>query len=645
MRTFLLKYAFIGISFSILQSCVNPLGSSSSAEEKFLSGIYFSPSNSQLTVDHSQIASKGFVLVTLVTRDQNNYVYRKPDMNVVFSLANGTSTGTLGTVTDKGDGSYTVIFTGLKAGSALSVKATVDGVLVTSTSPTITVTPGALNSIVFNNLPVGSITADTKTSVSVKAYDLDLNLLTNDSSSPVNLAAFSTVDCTGAEISSSLSSSLVSLSAGVGTFTDLVIQKTSVKSIKATVGAKTVCSDELTVNAGALNTLVFGGIPASAITTDTKTTITVSEKDSNSNVLTADTSNVTLAAYDAASCGGSEVSGALSAASIAAVAGVGTFTDLVIQKTSVKSIKATVGAKTVCSDELTVKDPPRFIVVAGLKTWEQARLEAISKGGHLATIKSLAEENDMEADLALQNATDLKLWMGGSDSAVDGTWAWDNQESYYSVADPTVPNYEKWDVDSPDSSAGNLNDYMYWTGTGWGDLNSDSSIINGYVFEKDIHVFDVGQNFFASELGSRASTTQACEDSYNENPSWNRSCTKFVALLGYSADSGVQDLPLNYGLPTNQSIQNLDGQWVAGNWSSFIQSFDHTLSGTGISDTLFWSGFENGGAVSDNCSGWTSSDNSLSGSVVQTNMATGFWNNPSYACDSSFKHPYLCMCW
>ena len=538
MRTFLLKYAFIGISFSILQSCVNPLGSSSSAEEKFLSGIYFSPSNSQLTVDHSQIASKGFVLVTLVTRDQNNYVYRKPDMNVVFSLANGTSTGTLGTVTDKGDGSYTVIFTGLKAGSALSVKATVDGVLVTSTSPTITVTPGALNSIVFNNLPVGSITADTKTSVSVKAYDLDLNLLTNDSSSPVNLAAFSTVDCTGAEISSSLSSSLVSLSAGVGTFTDLVIQKTSVKSIKATVGAKTVCSDEL-----------------------------------------------------------------------------------------------------------TVKDPPRFIVVAGLKTWEQARLEAISKGGHLATIKSLAEENDMEADLALQNATDLKLWMGGSDSAVDGTWAWDNQESYYSVADPTVPNYEKWDVDSPDSSAGNLNDYMYWTGTGWGDLNSDSSIINGYVFEKDIHVFDVGQNFFASELGSRASTTQACEDSYNENPSWNRSCTKFVALLGYSADSGVQDLPLNYGLPTNQSIQNLDGQWVAGNWSSFIQSFDHTLSGTGISDTLFWSGFENGGAVSDNCSGWTSSDNSLSGSVVQTNMATGFWNNPSYACDSSFKHPYLCMCW
>jgi hypothetical protein len=318
----------------------------------------------------------------------------------------------------------------------------------------------------------------------------------------------------------------------------------------------------------------------------------------------------------------------------------------VIQKTSVKSIKATVGATTVCSGELTVKDPPRFIVVEGIKTWEDAKLDAMARGGHLATIKDQAEEDQMEADLALQNKTGLKLWMGGSDSVAEGTWDWDNQESYYSDANLTVPIYEKWGDNFPDITAGNANDYMYWTGKGWGDLEQNSNTIEGYIFEKDIYLFDVGQTFLASEVGKRVDTNAACKSNYENNPSWGTGCTKFVALLGYSADVGVKDFPLNYGLPTNQNIQNLDGKWVAGNWSSFIQSFDHALSGTGISGSLFWSGFKNGGAVGDNCSGWESSDSSLSGALVDiTNYPSGSWDAQPVACDSTDKHSYLCLCW
>ncbi len=63
-----------------------------------------------------------------------------------FRTSGGTSTGTFGTVNDNGDGTYTATFTGVVAGTATTIHATINGNDVTTTVPalpTVTVTPGS----------------------------------------------------------------------------------------------------------------------------------------------------------------------------------------------------------------------------------------------------------------------------------------------------------------------------------------------------------------------------------------------------------------------------------------------------------------------------------------------------------------------
>src|SRR5207245_2985740 len=65
--------------------------------------------------------------------------------SVVFSVTGGTSTGTIGPTVDHGDGTYTAPFTGVLAGTASTIGATIDGTPVTSAPlPTIAVLAGAV---------------------------------------------------------------------------------------------------------------------------------------------------------------------------------------------------------------------------------------------------------------------------------------------------------------------------------------------------------------------------------------------------------------------------------------------------------------------------------------------------------------------
>jgi len=60
----------------------------------------------------------------------------------------------------------------------------------------------------------------------------------------------------------------------------------------------------------------------------------------------------------------------------------------------------------------------RYQVVHGL-TWEEAEAYARSVGGHLVTINDRAEEDWLEATFP-----EPDLWIGLTDRAVEGTWAW-----------------------------------------------------------------------------------------------------------------------------------------------------------------------------------------------------------------------------
>jgi adhesin/invasin len=99
------------------------------------------PTQSLVDVAPSSIASGGTAFVTLTALDSTGSQVPVGGSTVVFSLGNGTAQGTFGTVTDNGDGTYSANFTGTIAGTN-TITATIGGQAVTTTAPTITVTPG-----------------------------------------------------------------------------------------------------------------------------------------------------------------------------------------------------------------------------------------------------------------------------------------------------------------------------------------------------------------------------------------------------------------------------------------------------------------------------------------------------------------------
>ncbi len=101
-------------------------------------------SQSTVSVNPASIQSGDTTTVTLTARDANGNQEPPVGSTVVFSLGAGTASGTFSSVTDNGDGTYTATFTGTIAGTN-TITATIDGTALTSTAPTITVTPGAVD--------------------------------------------------------------------------------------------------------------------------------------------------------------------------------------------------------------------------------------------------------------------------------------------------------------------------------------------------------------------------------------------------------------------------------------------------------------------------------------------------------------------
>jgi hypothetical protein len=104
-----------------------------------------SAATSTVSVGAGSVPSGTNTTVTLQAKDGAGVNITSGGATVTFSLASGTSTGTLGSVTDNNNGTYTATFTGVLVGTARSIAATVNGDNVTTAQPTITVTPGAIS--------------------------------------------------------------------------------------------------------------------------------------------------------------------------------------------------------------------------------------------------------------------------------------------------------------------------------------------------------------------------------------------------------------------------------------------------------------------------------------------------------------------
>ena len=118
----------------------------------------------------------------------------------------------------------------------------------------------------------------------------------------------------------------------------------------------------------------------------------------------------------------------------------------------------------------------RFEVIVGTFSWQEAKEDAVARGGHLATIGSQEESAEMLSVIEPGN-----YWLGATDQEEEGTWTWVTGEAF---------DFENWGSVEPNGDEAENFLQLFADGT-WNDftpLNLDG-YVTGYVLE---HASDQG---------------------------------------------------------------------------------------------------------------------------------------------------------
>ncbi len=135
---------------------------------------------SVVAVSSGSVKSDSMLTVTLQAKDAAGNKETTGGLTVLFTLANsGGSQGIFSAVKDNENGTYTATFIGTIAGTN-AIAATIGGQAVTSTEPSVTVTPGPvslLNS--FVSVSSGSLASGSKMTITLQTEDAHGNLKTS----------------------------------------------------------------------------------------------------------------------------------------------------------------------------------------------------------------------------------------------------------------------------------------------------------------------------------------------------------------------------------------------------------------------------------------------------------------------------------
>ncbi|MEN9975118.1 MAG: hypothetical protein RLZZ282_1124 [Verrucomicrobiota bacterium] len=120
----------------------------------------------------------------------------------------------------------------------------------------------------------------------------------------------------------------------------------------------------------------------------------------------------------------------------------------------------------------------RFSIISGSFTWAKARADAHARGGELACFATETLWKRAMASLdAGALAPYLGLWIGASDTEVDGTWKWVNGQAFA---------FTYWATNKPSSVSGNTLDYAEIVGDAgkWVDCSS--------LLTRDAYLLEIG---------------------------------------------------------------------------------------------------------------------------------------------------------
>lgn len=114
--------------------------------------------------------------------------------------------------------------------------------------------------------------------------------------------------------------------------------------------------------------------------------------------------------------------------------------------------------------------PKQYALVTGSFTWDEARVDAHSKGGQLATVKSASDLDAIKPILAGNTA-----WLGASDAETEGQWKW---------VDGTAMDYSNWASGEPNNGGGDEDALQIYSSPlgKWNDFPGEAPM-SAYVIE------------------------------------------------------------------------------------------------------------------------------------------------------------------
>ncbi|UYL09156.1 Ig-like domain-containing protein [Bdellovibrio sp. SKB1291214] len=279
-------------SQTTIGATINGQGLSSTNAKVTVLPANYSAANSYVSLSATTVASRSTITATFYAMDATNTQLPGGGLAVSFNIASGTSTGTFGATTDNGDGSYTAVFTGKLVGTAASVSASVAGIPISSTLPTVTVTPGTASAIAVNagNNQSAVVNNALGSSLKVKVTDAEGNVVPS-----------AQIDWTTTGNSSLGSATDNTDSAGISANTLTVGTVTGSYTVTAKIhGTTTTATFTATATPGAINNFLLSGVPSSA-TAGTAFTTTITARDSYNNVKTDYTGTIQFSSSDSGS--------------------------------------------------------------------------------------------------------------------------------------------------------------------------------------------------------------------------------------------------------------------------------------------------------------------------------------------------------
>uniref|UniRef100_W5MQN5 C-type lectin domain-containing protein n=2 Tax=Lepisosteus oculatus TaxID=7918 RepID=W5MQN5_LEPOC len=96
------------------------------------------------------------------------------------------------------------------------------------------------------------------------------------------------------------------------------------------------------------------------------------------------------------------------------------------------------------------------------KTWVDAELDCISKGGNLASVHSEEEHQFLKQQIS---SKEIPMWLGGTDCYKEGTWFWSDGAQW---------NWVKWNTGEPNNAGIENCIHLNYDQEGWNDISCNN---------------------------------------------------------------------------------------------------------------------------------------------------------------------------